>query len=168
MYLLWENICVGRFFRKHLLAATLGLCCCRWAFSSGGEQGLLLIAVRRLLTAAAAFAAQPGLQVVGFGGPGSGAQELGLGGCGSWTYLLRSMEGFPGPGIKPTSFALAGGFSTTGPSRKFSGPFFNWIVLFFPIFWAMLHVIQGLSSLPRDQTRAPGNESISPLTFNIK
>ena len=42
----------------YLFLVALGLCCCSWAFSSGDKQGLLLIAARRLLTVAAAFAAK--------------------------------------------------------------------------------------------------------------
>ena len=38
--------------------AVLGLCCCAWAFSSCGEWGLLLVAVRRLLTAVASLVAE--------------------------------------------------------------------------------------------------------------
>ena len=37
------------------------LCCCTRAFSSCGEQGLLLIAVRRLLIAVASLVAEHGL-----------------------------------------------------------------------------------------------------------
>ena len=33
------------------LGEVLGLCCCAWAFSSCSEQGLLFLAVLRLLTA---------------------------------------------------------------------------------------------------------------------
>ena len=41
--------------------AELGLCCCARAFSSGGKQGLLFVAVRRLLTAVASLEAEHGL-----------------------------------------------------------------------------------------------------------
>ena len=40
------------------LLAALGLCCCAWAFSSCGEQGLLLIAVHGLLIAVAFLVAE--------------------------------------------------------------------------------------------------------------
>ena len=41
--------------------AVLGLCCCARAFSSCGEQGLLFVAVRRLLFAVASLVAEHGL-----------------------------------------------------------------------------------------------------------
>ena len=40
--------------------AALGLCCCVWAFSSCGEQGLLFIAVRGLLIAVDSLVAEHG------------------------------------------------------------------------------------------------------------
>ena len=55
---------------------------------------------------------------------------LGLSGCGSWAlehrlsscdaqaYLLHGMWDLPGPGLKPVSPALAGGFLTTVPPWK--------------------------------------------------
>ena len=39
------------FFKIYLFLAALGLCCCAQAFSSCGEQGLLFVAVCRLLIA---------------------------------------------------------------------------------------------------------------------
>ena len=41
--------------------AALGLRCCALAFSSCGEQGLLLVAVRRLFIAVASLVAEHGL-----------------------------------------------------------------------------------------------------------
>ena len=41
--------------------AELGLCCCALAFSSCGEQGLLFVAVHRLLIAVASLDAEHGL-----------------------------------------------------------------------------------------------------------
>ena len=41
--------------------AALGLRCCAWAFCSCGEQGLLFVALRRLLTAVASLAVEHGL-----------------------------------------------------------------------------------------------------------
>ena len=41
--------------------AVLGLHCCTWAFSSCSEQGLLFVAVRRLLIAVASLVAEHGL-----------------------------------------------------------------------------------------------------------
>ena len=53
------------FFYKFILfilfLAALGLCCCMWAFSSCGEQGLLFVVVPRLLIAVASLAAEHGL-----------------------------------------------------------------------------------------------------------
>ena len=43
-----------------LFLAALGLCCCTRAFSSCGEQGLLFVAVRGLLTAVASLVAEHG------------------------------------------------------------------------------------------------------------
>ena len=45
--------------------AALGPHCCRWAFSSCGEQGLLFVAGRGLLIAVASLVAEHGLQVRG-------------------------------------------------------------------------------------------------------
>ena len=45
------------------LLAALGLCCCLQAFSSG-EQGLLFVALHRLLIAVASPAVEQGLQGV--------------------------------------------------------------------------------------------------------
>ena len=47
----------------YLFLAALGLCCCAQAFSSCGEQGLLLVAVRGLLVEVASLVAENGLQV---------------------------------------------------------------------------------------------------------
>ena len=44
-----------------LFLVALGLCCCMWAFSSCGEQGLLFVAVRGLLIAVAPLVAERGL-----------------------------------------------------------------------------------------------------------
>ena len=45
----------------YLFIAALGLCCCTWAFSSCGEQGLLFVAVRGLLIVVASLVAEHGL-----------------------------------------------------------------------------------------------------------
>ena len=52
----------------------LGLCCCTWAFSSCREQGLLFIAVQKLLIVVASLVAQHKLQGTG----ASAAAERGL------------------------------------------------------------------------------------------
>ena len=46
----------------YLFLAALGLCCCMQAFSSCGEQGLLLVVVRGLLIAVASLVVECGLQ----------------------------------------------------------------------------------------------------------
>ena len=43
------------------ILAVLGLCCCSWAFSSCGEQGLLFVAVHGLLIVVASLVAEHGL-----------------------------------------------------------------------------------------------------------
>ena len=48
------------FFFFNLFLAALGLRCCAWAFSSCSEQGLLFVAVRRLLIAVAFLVAEHG------------------------------------------------------------------------------------------------------------
>ena len=45
----------------YLILAALGLRCCTQAFSSCGEQGLLFVVVRRLLTEVACLVAEHGL-----------------------------------------------------------------------------------------------------------
>ena len=46
------------------------------------------------------------------------ALECRLSSCGAWALLLRGMWDLPGPGLKPMSPALAGGFLTTAPPGK--------------------------------------------------
>ena len=46
------------------------------------------------------------------------ALERSLSSCGASAQPLRGMWDPPGPGLKPTFPALAGGFSTTAPPRK--------------------------------------------------
>ena len=85
----------------YLLLAALGLRCCARAFSSCGEQGLLFVAVRGLLTVVASLVA-----------------EYRLSSCGARAQLLHGMWDLPGPGLEPMSPALAGGFLTTAPPGK--------------------------------------------------
>ena len=60
-------MCVCVFFNKfiylfiYLFLAALGLCCCAWAFSSCGEQGLLFIVVCGLLIVVASLVVEHGL-----------------------------------------------------------------------------------------------------------
>ena len=86
--------------------AVLGPCFCARAFSSCGEWGPLLIAVREPLTVAASLVAEHRLQT------------RRLSSCGSRAQLLRSTQDPPRPGLKPTSPALAGRLSTTAPAGK--------------------------------------------------
>ena len=44
-----------------LFLAALGLCCCAWAFSSCGKQGLLFVAVHGFLISVASLVAEHGL-----------------------------------------------------------------------------------------------------------
>ena len=86
--------------------AVLGLRFCARAFSSCGEWGPLLIAVRGPLTVAASPAAEHRLQT------------RRLSSCGSRAQLLRGTWDPPRPGLEPMSPALAGRFSTTAPPGK--------------------------------------------------
>ena len=86
--------------------AALDLRCCVRAFSSCGERGLLFVAERGLLTVVASPVAEHRLQTHR------------LSSCGSRAQPLRGMWDLPGPGHKPVSPALAGGFLTTAPPGK--------------------------------------------------
>ena len=62
-----------------------------------------------------------GAQALGlwtFSSCGLRALERRLSSCGARALLLRGMWDLPGPGQKPVSPALAGGFSTTAPPGK--------------------------------------------------
>jgi len=52
-------------------------------------------------------------------------QSMGSSSCGTWAWLPSGKWSHPGPGIKPMSSALAGGFATTGLSGK------SWSFFFF-------------------------------------
>ena len=104
----------------------LGLRCCVGAFSSSGERGLLLVAVRGLLIAVASLCC--GARAVGarasvvvalrLSNCGSRALERRLSSCGARASLLRGMWDLPGPGLKPVCPALA-------PPGKSLKVFFN-------------------------------------------
>ena len=113
--------------------AALGLRCCTWAFSSCGEQGLLLVVVCGLLIVVASLVVEHGLQVCRLqqlwhtgsvvvahrlSSCGSWALEHRLSSCGAQAQLLGGMWDLPGPGLEPVSPAMAGGFSTTTPPGK--------------------------------------------------
>ena len=102
----------------NLFLATLGLCCCLWAFSSCSKRGQFFVEVSGLHIAVASLVAEHGLQACGLSSCGSRALEHRLGSCGTRAQLLRGMWDLPGPGIEPASPALAGGFLTTVPPGK--------------------------------------------------
>ena len=93
--------------------AALGLRCCTRAFSSCGERGYSLlrhagVSLRWLLL----------LRSTALGARASVVVARGLSSCGSRAWLLHDMWDLPGPGLKPVSPALAGGFLTTAPPGK--------------------------------------------------
>ena len=65
--------------------AALGLHCCAWAFFSCGEQGLLFVAVRGLLTAVASLCCR----ARALGAWASVVVACGLSSCGSWALECR-------------------------------------------------------------------------------
>ena len=87
---------------KSLFMAVPGLCCCGFSLV-GASQGLLWAAARGVLIAAASLVESTGSGCSGFSTDSTWAQWLG-GICVMWNL--------PGPGIKPTSPALAGRFLT--------------------------------------------------------
>ena len=95
----------------------LGLHFCARAFSSCGERGPLLIAVRGPLTVAASLVAASLVAE-------RRLQKRRLSSCGSRAQLLRGMWDLPRPGLEPASPALAGRFSTTAPPGKPLSPYF--------------------------------------------
>ena len=102
----------------YLFLAALGLRCCARAFSSCGEQGLLFIAVPGFSLWWLLLLRSTGSRRVGFSSCGSQALGHRLSNCGKRAYLLCGMWDLPGPGLKPVSPALAGGFLTTVPPGK--------------------------------------------------
>ena len=100
----------------YLFLAVLGLRCCARALSSCVERGLLFLAVHGLLIAVASLVAEHGLQACGLRAAVVVARRLSS--CGARAQLLRGMWDLPGPGLKPASPALAGGFLTTAPPGK--------------------------------------------------
>ena len=87
----------------------LGLHCCARAFSSCGEWGLLFVAVRGLLIAVVSLCC--GARALGATASVVVAHGVSCSvACGMWDL--------PGPGLKPVSPALAGGFLTTVPPGK--------------------------------------------------
>ena len=109
-----------------LFLAALGLCCCMPAFLWLQRVGATLHCGSRASHCGGfsccrvwALGARASVVVAcGLSSCGSWALERRLSSCGTGAQLLRTMRDLPGPGIKPVSPALAGGYSTTAPSGK--------------------------------------------------
>ena len=112
----------------YLFMAVLGFRFCARAFSSCGERGPLLIAVRGPLTVAASLVAEHRLQTHR------------LSSCGSRAQLLRGMWDPPRPGLEPVSPALAGRFPTTAPPGKPSCFIFIFSYFSFSLFFIASHI----------------------------
>ena len=109
----------------YLFSAALGLCCCTRAFSSCSEWGLLCLRCAGFSLRWLLLLRSTGSRRAGFSSYGTWAQQLWLAGSRVqaqqlWCMgqLLCSMRDLPGPGLKPTSPALASGFLTTVPPGK--------------------------------------------------
>ena len=113
-------------FYYFIFLAALGLHCCAWAFLwLRGAGATLRCNVRASRCSgfsccrAWALGVQPSVVVAHrLSNCGSWALECRLSSCGAWAQLLCGMWDLPGPGIKPVSPALAGGFLTTAPPGK--------------------------------------------------
>ena len=90
---------------------------CRVGFA-WGEWGLLSSCGVRASHCGSFSCGTQALGCLGFSSCGPHALEHRLSSCGVWAYLLRGMWDPPGPGIEPTSPALAGGLFTTEPPGK--------------------------------------------------
>ena len=113
----------------------LCLRCCAWAFSSCGELGLP--------SSCSVWASHCGgfsyCRAWALGMGTSAVAVLWLSSCSSWalecwlssydaqTWLLHSMWDLSGPGIKPVSPAIAGGFFTTEPPGKSQNVILMWV-----------------------------------------
>ena len=110
----------------YLFLAALGLRCCVRASSSCGERGLFVVVVCGLLIAVASLVVEHRLQVCRLQQlwhTGSGAVACRLQSAGSVVVVhglscSTACRILPGPGLKPLSPALAGGFLTTVPPGK--------------------------------------------------
>ena len=96
----------------------LDLLCYTGVCVAGGKQGLLFVAVSRLLTAVASYCREQVLGHAGFSSCGSQAAEYRLNSCDARAQLLHSMWDLPRPGTELMSPALAGTFFTTEPPEK--------------------------------------------------
>ena len=85
-----------------------------WAFSSCGEQGLLLVAGHGLLIAVSSLS----LQSTGSRLMGSSSCRLWARSCGAQASLLHGMWNLPGPEMEPMSLAKADRFLSTAPPGK--------------------------------------------------
>ena len=75
----------------------------------------------RLLTAVASSVASAGCRHVDLSSCSALALELEFSSGGTGALLLHGMWNLPGPGIKPLSLALAGGFlSAASPGKSFT------------------------------------------------
>ena len=99
----WLGRRLSSFKKNYIFLSVLGPLCCMRAFSSCSEQGLL--------SSCGEWASHCG----GFPSCWAQALECGLISCDACTHLPHSMWDLPRPGIKLVSFALQGGFLTTGP-----------------------------------------------------
>ena len=77
-------------------------------------RGLLIVVASRCRARALGTLASV-VVAHGLSSCGSRALERRLSSCGAQAWFLRSMWNPPGPGLKPASPALAGGFLTTAP-----------------------------------------------------
>ena len=100
------------------VSAVLSLCCCPQAFSSCSKQGPLFVEVHGLLTAVASLAVDYRLQAHRLSGGGSRAPSAGSVVVVQGPGCPKACGFFLGPGIKPVSPALAGGFFLTGAPGK--------------------------------------------------
>ena len=106
--------CVRAFLQLRRVGATLS--CGAWASYCGGFS---CCRARALGTRASVVVAHRLSSCC------SGALEHRLSSCGAQPYLLCGMWDLPGPGLKPVSPALAGGFLTTAPPGKPWRYFYN-------------------------------------------
>ena len=127
-------ICHSFFFSNlfiYLFLAVLGLRCCARAFLQLRRVGATLRCGARAshysgfsCCGARALGTQASVVVVRrLSSCGSWVLERRLSSCGTQAQLLRGMWDLPGPGLKPGSPALAGGFLTTVPPGKPYIPF---------------------------------------------
>ena len=105
----------------------LDLLCYTGVSVAGGKQGLLFVAVSRLLIAVASYCGEQVLGHARFSSCGSQAAEYRLNSCDAWAQLLHSMWDLPRPGTELMSPALAGRFFTAEPPA--SPNLFNLVIL---------------------------------------